>query len=512
MGAWATACAAVLLTLSLSSVHQAQSKAPAAAAPQASDSVSLPDTPAAKQLAAWLEVFNAGDTARLRQFLEQNRTDGASNLDGNIAIREQTGGFVIKKTIESTPTRYVALVAERDSDQFAQLTINVDAAPPHKFGRIEVRGAPRPPEFAIQRQSERAALDALISNIERAAAAGRFDGAAIVAKRDKTLFSAAYGLADREKGIKNTLDTKFRIGSMNKMFTAVAVMQLVQAGKISLTAPLGTYLTDYPNKDVASKVTIHHLLTHTGGTGDIFGPQFNEKRAELKTIGDYVTLYGSRGLDFEPGSQWRYSNYGFTLLGAIIEKVSGKSYYDYVRDAIFLPAGMTSTGSQPEAEAVANRSIGYTKLPAPMTPGQTPAEALAPRVWRPNTDSLPYRGTSAGGGYSTAGDLVRFANALLGHKLLDATHTELVTTGKVDLPAGMGGGRYAYGFQDQAVGATAGREASTGRWIGHSGGAPGMNGELIIYPRSGYIVAVLSNLDPPAAGRMAQFVGNRLPL
>jgi D-alanyl-D-alanine carboxypeptidase len=513
ISALATACAAVLLTLSLSSVHHAQSKAPtpaptqgsAPAAPQESGSGVIPDTPAAKQFAAWLDVFNAGDAASIRQYLEQNRTDGAANLDGMMAMREQTGGFVVRKTIESTPTRFAVLAQERDSDQFGQLAITVDAAPPHKFGRIEMRGAPSPPEFAIPRQSEREALGAFLATIERAASAGRFDGAAIVAKREKTLFSAAYGMADREKGIKNTLDTKFRIGSMNKMFTAVAVLQLVQAGKISLTATLGTYLTDYPNKDVAAKVTVHHLLTHTGGTGDIFGPQFSAKRAELKTIGDYVTLYGARGLDFEPGSQWRYSNYGFMLLGAIIEKVSGKTYFDYVRDAVFVPAGMTSTGSQPEDEAVPNRSIGYTKMPAPTTPGQTPAEVLDKRVWRPNTDSLPHRGTSAGGGYSTAGDMVRFANALLGHKLLDAKHTELVTTGKVDLPAGMGGGgKYAYGFQEQAAGDT--------RWIGHGGGAPGQNGDLIIYPRSGYIVVALSNLDPPAAGRMAQFIGNRLPL
>lgn len=505
IGNWATVCAAVLLTLSLSSVHHAQSKTPGAPASQASGSAVIPDTPAAKQFAAWLEVFNAGDSTRIRQYLEQNRTEGASSLDGMMAIREQTGGFVIKKTLETTPTRFVVLAQERESDQFGQLAMTVDAAPPHKFGRIEIRGAPRPPEFAIARQSERDALGAFLSTIERAAAAGRFDGAAIVAKKERTLFSSAYGLADREKGIKNTLDTKFRIGSMNKMFTAVAVLQLVQAGKVSLTAPLGTYLTDYPNKEVASKVTVHHLLTHTGGTGDIFGPQFSAKRLELKTIGDYVALYGARGLDFESGSQWRYSNYGFMLLGAIIEKVSGKSYYDYVRDAVFLPAGMTATGSQPEDEAVPNRSIGYTKLPAPMTPGQTPAEVLDKRAWRPNTNSLPYRGTSAGGGYSTAGDLVRFANALLSHKLLDAKHTELLTTGKVDLPGGMGGGgRYAYGFQDQPAGDT--------RWIGHGGGAPGMNGDLIIYPRAGYIVVALSNIDPPAAGRMAQFIGNRLPL
>ena len=126
---------------------------------------------------------------------------------------------------------------------------------------------------------------------------------------------------------------------MNKMFTAVAILQLVEAGKVRLTAPLGTYLPDYPNRDVATKVTIHQLLTHTGGTGDIFGPDFDAHRNELRTLADYVKLYGKRGPEFEPGSRWAYSNYGFLLLGAVIEKVTGHSYYDYVQRTSTRPPG-----------------------------------------------------------------------------------------------------------------------------------------------------------------------------
>ena len=196
------------------------------------------------------------------------------------------------------------------------------------------------------------------------------------------LFSHAYGLADRRRRIPNTLRTRFRIGSMNKMFTAVAILQLVEAGKVKLTAPLGTYLPDYPNRDVATKVTIHQLLTHTGGTGDIFGPDFDAHRNQLRTLSDYVKLYGKRGPEFKPGSQWAYSNYGFILLGAVIEKVTGHSYYDYVQQHIYAPAGMTRSGSLPEDQAVPDRSIGYTK-------------ASGTTAWTPNTDTLPYRGTSA---------------------------------------------------------------------------------------------------------------------
>jgi CubicO group peptidase (beta-lactamase class C family) len=149
---------------------------------------------------------------------------------------------------------------------------------------------------------------------------------------------------------------------------------------------------------------------------------------------------------------------------------------------------MTRSGSLPEGQAVADRSIGYTK-----PPGTT--------AWVPNTDTLPYRGTSAGGGYSTVEDLARFAHALLGHKLLSPAATKLLITGKVKAGAGA---RYAYGFEDA-------RDAHGNGWVGHGGGAPGVNGDLRIYPNSGYMVAVLANIDPPAAQRISEYLDPRLP-
>jgi len=148
---------------------------------------------------------------------------------------------------------------------------------------------------------------------------------------------------------------------------------------------------------------------------------------------------------------------------------------------------MTGSGSLTEDQAVANRSTGYTHMGG--------------HGLEPNTDTLPYRGTSAGGGYSTAEDLLRFANALANHKLLDAQHTEMLTTGKVNTPRGA---KYAFGFMDDD-------SEPAMRHLGHGGGAPGMNGALEIYLRNGYVIVVLSNLDPPAAGRISDFVCNRLP-
>ena len=336
-------------------------------------------------------------------------------------------------------------------------------------------------DLVLHRLNEAEAVAALSARADELAAADVFSGAVLVARDGEVLVEDAWGFADREAGTPNTADTKFRIGSMNKMFTAVAILQLVEDGELTLDEPIGTYLPDYPNEEVASQVTVRHLLTHTGGTGDIFGPEFDAHRLELREHSDYVDLYGSRGLSFEPGSQFEYSNYGFVLLGAIIEAVTGESYYDYVRDNVFEPAGMTSTDSLPESEDVPNRAVGYWR------PGD---------AWEPNTDTLPWRGTSAGGGYSTVGDLMRFAQALQSGTLIPPEMLAEATSphGEVD---------YGFGFDvgDDPVAS-----------YGHGGGAPGINGDLRIYPELGYVVVVLSNLDPPAASVLADFFTLRMPV
>ena len=446
----------------------------------------VPNNPAGRQFATWLSAFNREDPAALGEFVSRNAAPLAASIDRWIDMRAQTGGFDLKKTEESTETGLSGIVKERDSDRYARFTIEVGPDPPHPVARLTFRLIPRPPQFPpVARLSESHAIAALNASLNKQCAAGRFSGAVMVARNGTPVFDSACGLADRERKIPNRLDTKFRIGSMNKMFTAVAIGQLMEAGKVKLTDPLGVYLPDYPNAAVASKVIVHHLLTHTGGTGDIFGPEFAKNRLNLKELDDYVALYGVRGLQFEPGDRWAYSNYGFLLLGVVIEKASGQSYYDYVRRNIFLPAGMSSTDSAPESVHVRGRSIGYTRMGG--------------GVLQRNTDSLPYRGTSAGGGYSTVHDLMRFANALLGQKLLTAEDTNWFTTGKVVA----GAGKYAYGFTDVTEDGV--------RYFGHNGGAPGMNGDLRIFPESRYVVAVLSNLDPPAAGRIADYITARLP-
>ena len=394
-----------------------------------------------------------------------------SEVSANVS---RFAGRTVRLRLAATENQ-APLLAGVDDIRFVRVGPDSDA-------RIELLETPKPASSIdlLLHASEADAVAALSARAEERARDGEFSGAVLVARHGKVLLQDAWGRADRKSGTPNTPRTKFRIGSMNKMFTAVATLQLVEAGKLALDDPIVKHLPEYPNRELASKVTVRHLLTHTGGTGDIFGPAYETNRLKLRDHGDYVDLYGSRPLGFEPGARWEYSNYGFVLLGALIEAVSGVPYYDYVRERVFRPAGMTFTDSLPESQEVPDRAVGYTGTRGARTP---------------NSDWLPWRGTAAGGGYSTVGDLLRFAQALSSGALISKT-----TLAKATSPQRQG---YGYGF---IVG---GR--GTSQHYGHSGGAPGMNGELRVFPKLGYVVVSLSNLDPPAASQLISDFVDRMP-
>jgi len=440
----------------------------------------IPQTPAGKAFEAWLTSFNSADPAQIRAFDAAYPRENAPPVEARVDFSQRTGGFTVLRIEKNEPLLLVVLLQEKKSDTVARIEMKVSSDEPPKILGSSMEAIPRPADLAIPRMTEAAALAALSARADELAKADEFSGTLLVARKGKILLEKAWGRADREAGTPATPATQFRIGSMNKMFTSIATLQLVEAGKLSLDDPIGKHLTDYPNKDVASKVTVRHLLTHTGGTDDIFGPEFEKNRDHLREHGDYVKLYGARGLTHEPGAEHRYSNYGFVLLGALIEKVSGVSYYDYVREKIFKPAGMTSTDSLPETESLPSRSKGYLK---------------ANGSWTSNAETLPWRGTSAGGGYSTVGDFFRFAEALEAGKLVSKALLAEATKPQIE--------GYGYGFGTGGEGVL--------KSYGHSGGAPGMNGSLLVFPNLGYVVVGLSNLDPPAASRLVEYFSLRMP-
>ena len=198
--------------------------------------------------------------------------------------------------------------------------------------------------------------------LDQASVDDKFSGTVLVAKDGKPLFKKAYGLANKNTNTPNNVDTKFDLGSMNKMFTAIAIAQLVERGKLSFTDTVGKLLPDYPNKEVADKVTVHHLLTHTSGIPNYINEKFQANLNNLKTVADYLPLFANDPLSFEPGAKWQYSNSGFTVLGLIVEKVSGQNYYDYVKEHIFKPAGMVNTDSYERDKEISNLAVGYTRM------------------------------------------------------------------------------------------------------------------------------------------------------
>ena len=460
-----------------------------------SSTTTAPDTAPGKLLQEWLTAFNGADGDALRKFAETRYTtearqgrSAADIAEAQLENRQANGGWDFFKVEQSTPTELTVLLKSRATfPRFGRFTFKVAA--PDASVLVDRKGALA--ELPEEERSARKPADELAqeldAKLDELARKDQFSGAALIAQNGKPVWQKAYGMQDREKKIPVDLETRFRLGSMNKMFTAVAIGQLVDAGKLKFSDTIATVWPDYPNKEIAGKATIHHLLTHTSGLGDIFGPAFFKRKDSLREISDYVALFADKPLQFEPGARWSYSNAGFIVLGVIIEKLSGENYYDYVQRHIYKPAAMTASGSTPKTERPENLAVGYM---------HDPAGKLVP-----NGDTLPWRGMSAGGGESNVGDLLRFANALREHKLLSPETTELIISGKVETHPGAAS-KYAYGFSD--------REGNGRRIVGHNGGAPGMNADLSISWNDGYTVAVLSNRDPTVAQDAAEYVADRL--
>ena len=321
-----------------------------------------------------------------------------------------------------------------------------------------------------------AEFDTFISGL---VAEGKFSGVVLVAKDGRPIFKQAYGLANREFNVPNRVDTRFNLASVGKMFTGVAVAQLAERGRLSFDDLIGKHLPDYP-REVASQVTLHHLLTHTSGLGSYWKPEFHEaNHARFRDVRDYLPLFIHDPLAFKPGEKWSYSNAGFMVLGAIIERVSGQSYFGYVKEQVFGRAGLGDTDFYEADRVTPNLAAGYTRQNRYLQG----SDELTSNVF-----ISPVRGGPAGGGYSTVEDMLRFDVALRAGRLLNRKYTEIVLAGKVEYRPNA---RYAYGFANDIV--------NGARIVFHDGGANGVSAEFDMYPDLGYTVVVLSNLDHPSA-------------
>ena len=315
-------------------------------------------------------------------------------------------------------------------------------------------------------QTKSAKIDALV---QQYVANRQFNGSVLVAEKGQVIFKKGYGMANMEWGIPNTPDTKFRLGSITKQFTAMLIMQLVEQGKLKLTGKVTDYLPDYP-KATGDKITIHHLLTHTAGIPNYtsFSDFFATKSRNPYTPEAFTKEFANLPLDFEPGSKFSYSNSGYFLLGVIIEKVTGKPYAEVLKASILMPAQLQNTGYDLAGPILPKRASGYEK--------QTNGYINAPYL----DMSIPY---AAGSLYSTVEDLYRWDQALYSDKLLSASGKATMYTPYLD--------HYAYGW---GIGKTkVGQLKDSLLVIQHGGGINGFNTSISRFPTDKILVVLLNN-------------------
>ncbi len=461
----------------------------------------LPDTPAGKRVAAYIKAFNSGDAAVMREFQNSNMT--AATLQRRTEAERQQmhqqiygnlGGLELKRVVEATNDAITVLFLTK-TQMWATLSFEFEAQPPHKIAGMGFEVDSKPPPDAESASSKPKTDAELISTLsdylDKQAQADEFSGVVLLVKNGKPIFHKAYGIANNTYNAPNQLDTKFNLGSINKIFTKIAIAQLAQQDKLTFEDPIGKHLPDYPNRDAAAKVTIQYLLSMSSGIGDFFNEKYDDTpKNKIRGIKDYLPLFVNDPLEFEPGTQRRYSNGGYIVLGAIIEALSGQDYYTYVREHIFKPAGMENSDSYELDALPANVATGYTR--------RASEDGREDAVRRSNIYTAPGRGSSAGGGYSNAEDLLKFTLALQNGKLLNSEYSAWILSGGGAAPPSRTNGKAA-------------PKKITEGGLGIAGGAPGINAILEMDIASGYTVIVLSNYDPPSAEKAGRQIRSWLP-
>ncbi len=305
-----------------------------------------------------------------------------------------------------------------------------------------------------------------------------FSGVVAVVRDAEPIFLEAYGLENRATGTPNTPETRFSLASTGKLITAIALMKLIEEGKVALSDPVGRFLPEYPNETIRERATVMHLLKMQSGLGDIFGERMDEAKRTLRTHDDYVRLFDTEPLAFKPGTNTEYSNAGYILLGRIIEEASGQDFYSYVQSSIFDPVGMTSsgydkTGEIPPGTAIGYRVDGFDGIPE--SPEDIVGRALVP-------NSAVGHGTAAGGGYSTVGDFARLDRALRSGNLISSGSLTTI---------------FSKEFVDGKRGA------------GLAGGAPGVSTRYRLRS-DGTSIIVFGNTDLPSAPSISRLIETKM--
>ncbi len=458
------------------------------------DEGTMPGGKAGERIQSIISTLNSNNPEGIRRFLEEECTESFRSfapIDEHIkvflSVRRQTGGVDFHSIRTYVPERKgetVVILRDRNFESWQAFTVRFDGSEKYLVAGLSFNTARTPTDVKEPDITEAQFIKAMKDLMQRLCRGDIFSGTLLIAKGDKVLLTHACGEASKSYHVPNNIDTKFNLGSMNKMFTATAIVQLVEKGRLSYDEPISKYVDEtWLAKDMTSKITVHHLLTHTSGLGSYFNETYSKGSRELyRNVADFKALVKGEKLAFEPGKRFRYSNTGMLLLGVVIESVTGESYFDYIRKNIYEPAGMKNSDSYEMDYPVENLAIGYSP------------DWKSPYGWQNNLFKHVIKGGPAGGGFSTVSDLHRFAQALLAGKLV--SKESLKTMWK-----DYSGERYGYGFGVN--------EGPNGKVVGHGGGFEGINSNLDIYLDKGYIAAVLSNYDQ-AASPVAQKINQLL--
>jgi CubicO group peptidase (beta-lactamase class C family) len=475
-------CAAAL-ALSIAAVAQAQQVPPAAAPPTEAE---IAASPAVKRLKELVAVVNTTDAAAMLAYIQANSVQTALppgpallSPGSPLAVRVlefhryNSQGLDLVRVAKIEERSVLGVVRNKRTGQEQVLSVEIEAQAPHRITRLpgirrrdeaSVLGLPAPAGL-----SEEARFQDLGSYLKRMADADRFSGTVVIARDAKPVFAQAYGYADREKKIANTVDTPFLLGSMNKLFTGLAIGQLVEQGKLSYDDPLSKFLPDYPDAESATKIRIKHLLSHTSGLGS-FDPAFSFPSDRSINVQAVLDIAGKQTIQFEPGTRWAYSNTGMQVLGRVIETVSGQDYYDYVRSNVYLRGGMTRDPFPDYGRGAVAMALPYE------------IEWDGARLNDVNKMAVTARrGGPAGGGIASALDIINLANAMDAGRIVKPETVRLHTARKPELGSTM----YGYGFGVQ----TNGRP-----FVGHGGNAFGQCTQFGALTDTPYTVVVLSNL------------------
>ncbi|BFI96658.1 MAG: hypothetical protein RSP_21680 [Rhodanobacter sp.] len=472
---------------------------PVAMAAARATHASLPDTPVGKLAGMLVRHIDTDSPAQIRQWAPgilavsvaaDDKADFVAGLAS--AVRDEGGVDVFDvRTDPHQPGLLEVAVKGRRDGQAALFWLVADPAHADRLAQAALVPMDNPlyadwPKGPVSHEELRklihAALDRLVSTSD-------FSGCVSVADGGKTVFDECRGLADRGFGVPVDRQTKFHIASVGKMFTAVAIAQLVEAGKLSWDDTLAKWVPEYPDQATAKKITVWELLHHTSGLGDFMVPEYFEHATRYVNPVDYLGLIARQPKVGEPGRGLSYSNAGYVLLGRIVENASGENYFDYIQRHIFEPAHMASSGFDSEDEIVPGLAVGYYH-----------DDGVFSRKWKANWVLGLYKGSPAGGGYSTNADLLRFAAALRGGKLLKPTTLAKMFDGEVPNVGGPG-----------AIGAGIDGRLAHGRHIrGHQGGIEGTTADLEMVWETGAAVALTSNEGPSQHWLLAEQIADLL--